>query len=160
MNQDQKVKKFAEQELARLAHNVIVVDEGICVAFGKYQLVARDQRMVVSTWDREIHEFENQRVALSWCIADKFQQHNLARQLLTLDIKHQQLAADIACRLKVASRSRTQGFYETVEAKIQPKIAHLQTVTAELEKCVSSAKYLQTKGFTNETARLLGSKAK
>jgi hypothetical protein len=44
--------------------------------------------------------------------------------------------------------------------KLQPKIDQYNSVTAELEKCVNQAKYMQIKGFNNETARTIGSNAK
>ena len=38
--------------------------------------------------------------------------------------------------------------------KIQPKIDLYQAVNQELEKCVNQAKYLQIRGFNNETAEM------
>jgi hypothetical protein len=51
-----------------------------------------------------------------------------------------------------AARGRHEDFYETVNTKIQPKQAVLDSVQAEIEKCINSAKYLQLRGFSNETA--------
>jgi hypothetical protein len=85
-------------------------------------------------------------------VADKYHQYNLANNIQTLDSKKQQLSADIHCRLSQATRGRHEDFYETVNTKIQPKQAVLDSVHAELEKCINSAKYLQLRGFSNETA--------
>ena len=49
---------------------------------------------------------------------------------------------------------------EIINMKLQPKIDQYNSVTAELEKCVNQAKYMQIKGFNNETARTIGSNAK
>jgi hypothetical protein len=85
-------------------------------------------------------------------VADKYHQYNLANNIQTLDSKRQQLSADIHCRMSQATRGRHEDFYETVNTKIQPKQAVLDSVQAELEKCINSAKYLQLRGFSNETA--------
>lgn len=161
MNTEQKLKRFAERELSRHAENIIMPGEdSSVVAFGRYHLTPVGSRVRVSNWDRDIHCFENQKTALSWCIADRHQRLNLAQQILNLDSKHQQLNADIHCRRSIARRSKSHSFSESVEAKIQPKLSQLQAVTAELEKCIKMAKYLQVKGFSNETARTIGSTAK
>jgi hypothetical protein len=61
------------------------------------------------------------------------------------------LADDIACRQKQAERSQDASFTETVNTKIEPKIISLNSINRELEKCLISAKYLQIRGFNNET---------
>jgi hypothetical protein len=53
----------------------------------------------------------------------------------------------------VADQGRNEDFYEIVNIKIQPKVSQFNLVNSELEKCVKSAKYLQIRGFNNETAR-------
>ena len=49
--------------------------------------------------------------------------------------------------------NRPEEFQEIVETKIQPELDAVAGVRAELEKCINSAKYLQLRGFSNETAR-------
>lgn len=161
MTHEQKLEQFAERELVRHINNIIVPQGSHeYVAFGRYYIITRNCGVTVCSWDREIHRFENQRHALSWCIADRHQKLNLAHQILNLDAKHQQLSNDIYCRRAQARRSKSYQFYENVEAKIQPKLSQLKAVATELEKCIKTAKYLQAKGFTNETARTIGSAAK
>jgi hypothetical protein len=151
--QEQKLERWAEREISRNLKHMIVDDQsGSYVAFGHYYLEPQAAGYSVRTWDRHIYTFANKRTAISWCVADKYHQYNLANHIQTLDRKHQQLAADIHCRLNQATRSRHQDFYETVNTKIQPKQAVLESVHSELEKCINSAKYLQLRGFSNETA--------
>ena len=97
---------------------------------------------------------------MSWCTADHQQHYNLSNQILVLDRKKQALAADIYCRKTVGERGRQASFYEIINMKIQPKIDLYNSVNSELEKCVNRAKYLQIRGFNNETARTSGSQAK
>ena len=42
---------------------------------------------------------------------------------------------------------------ESIETKLEPKIIRKREVEKQLNKCVNWAKYLQQKGFENETSR-------
>ena len=158
MNKQDKLERFAEQEIKRNIHTLIVPDDnGGYVAFGQYHLVPDTQGYRVYTLTSDVSSlFSNKRSALGWCVADRYNQLNLAQNIRILDQKKQILEADIHCRRTTAERSKTQDFYETVNTKIQPKIDKYNSLNAELEKCLNSAKYLQIRGFNNETARPSG----
>ena len=157
MNQEQKLETWTERELKRNVHKIIIDDNsGGYIAFGKYHLCQAQSGCSVATWDRVIHVFANKRSALSWCIADRVNNINLANQILALDRKQQLLSADIYCRQGQGNRSKTDSFSEMVYTKVQPKIVKYNAVKAELEKCINSAKYIQIRGFYNETARTSG----
>jgi len=161
MTREQKLEAWAERELKRNIDSIIIDNgAGGIVVFGKYCIEASDTRFCVSTWDREIHSFSSKKSAMSWCTADHQRQYNLSNLILVLDRKKQALAADIYCRKTVGERGRHENFYEIINMKIQPKIDLYNSVDAELEKCVNRAKYLQIRGFNNETARTIGSNAK
>lgn len=162
MNQDSKLEQFVEKEFRRHMDHMILEDSdsGRYIVFGRYFLVKEQDNCVVSTRGQQTLLFSNTRNALAWCIADHHQRLNLATQISNLDRKQTALRSDIYCRRGMAEQSRTMLFYETVNTKLQPKLDQLSAVSAELEKCVKSAKYLQIRGFTNETARISGTKPK
>jgi hypothetical protein len=161
MNQEQKLERFAEREIRKNIDNIIIAnDDGDLIAFGRYHIQSTKTEHAVSTWDREIHRFSSKRTALAWCSADKCQQYNLANTILILDRKKQALATDIYTRKSMGELGKHEGFYEIVNTKIQPKIDQYTSVSAELEKCVNQAKYIQIRGFNNETARTIGPNAK
>lgn len=161
MTKNQKLERFAEREFYRNLDQMIVEDTfGGYVVFGKYHIEPQNYGFLVSTATSVVHCFDSKRNAVSWCVADKYNQINLANNILTLDRKKQSLAADIQCRQGVARRSRSDHFYEIINMKVQPKQSLLSSVASELEKCVNLAKYMQIRGFSNETARTSGSNAK
>ena len=161
MNKEQKLERFAEREFKRNLDNMIVKeDDGSYVVFGKYHVTQQTHGYMVSTWSSDIHCFDSKRNAVSWCVADKFNQLTLANTILNLDRKKQTLTADIHCRQGVGRHSQSDHFYEIINMKVQPKQILLNSVSTELEKCVNSAKYMQIRGFSNETARTSGPSAK
>lgn len=160
MNKEQKLENWAERELRRSIHKMIIDDDaGGYIVFGKYYITPDQDRFSVNTWDKLIHKFASKRSAISWCVADRVNNINLANQILVLDRKQQLLAADIHCRQGQGRRSKTSDFEEIVDTKVQPKIIKHDAIKAELEKCINSAKYIQIRGFNNETARTSGHQA-
>lgn len=154
MNQEQKLEYWAKQELKRTIDQTILDDdEGGWIAFGRYQIKPNHAVFDVSRNDFFIGSFGSKRSALSWCIADNKNQLQLAQQIQTLDQKKQLIENDIACRSGIKKRMKSPVSKEIITTKLEPKIALNSVITAELEKCISSAKYIQLRGFSNETAR-------
>lgn len=161
MTREQKLERWAEREVRRNLHTMIVDDEsGGYVAFGRYHLRPNYQTFEVYTLGENlVGTFSNKRTAISWCVADNNNQFKLAQSIRQLDTKKQILSADIHCRRQLADRSRDAGFSEVVLTKLQPKVLQHTWVDQELEKCLNSAKYIQLRGFQNETARTSGNQA-
>jgi hypothetical protein len=154
MNKEQKLERFAEREIKRNMDSLIIPDEdGGYIAFGRYFLKPSEQGVTVSNRSQDVHVFMNKRHAISWCVADHNNHINLAIRILTLDTKKRMVNSDVQLRRSIAERSRSESFYENINLKLQPKIDVLNMLNNELEKCINSAKYLQIKGFANETAR-------
>lgn len=153
MNREQKLERFAEKVSASLKDAIMPMDNGYLV-FGIYRIYpTENQKFSVQHYDSDVAEFGSKRSAISWCIAEKHRQYKLSQDIASLDSKKYQLESDIRSRQRLAERSRRQEFYDTVSAKLEPKISYYNAVSAELEKCLYSAKYLQYRGFNNETAR-------
>lgn len=161
MNAEQKLDTFAEKEFRKIMPNLIIETEpGHHLIFGTYLLNKISQGVELRRYNGDfIATFGSQRSAISYCVADKFQKYNLARKIQNLDTKHTILANDIACRRALAESSRRAEFRELVQTKIGPTLAQHRAVSSELEKCINLAKYLQVKGFQNETARVFSSQA-
>lgn len=156
MNNNQKLETFAIREYRRHAHNIIVeTDQDQHLVFGAYVLEHTVQG--VKVWNRAhdiIAIFQDRRAALSYCVADKFRQYALGSKIIELDQQKQHYTNDISMyRVRIA-RSRNSEFIDLVNNKLSQRRAQLKAVIEQLEKCINQAKYLQIKGFQNETARV------
>jgi hypothetical protein len=154
MTSEREVERVFRQEFRDLMPNVIWQnDDGVYEVFGRYRIQPESQGFRVFCSATDVGVFATTRTALSWCIADKNQAYNTARELLTTDIKLSVLTADIATRVAIGDRSRDPVLRETILTKLESKIIHKKQLENQLSKCVNWAKYCQQRGFEDETAR-------
>lgn len=153
---DNFLKQMLSKELGIDLDNIIYQDEdGSYKLFGKYTLTPADQEYQVYRNDDFVGNFRKTSTALCWCVADKYNHINLAHQLLTLDRALNTIVNDIYTRAGVAAKARRADVSECIEVKLESKIIRKKVLEKELAKCVKSAKYLQQKGFNNETSRFV-----
>jgi len=72
---------------------------------------------------------------------------------LRTDTRLSAVANDIFVRMGVANRSKKPDFRESIDTKLETKVIRKKELEQQLAKYVNSAKYLQQRGFDNETAR-------
>lgn len=155
MKFDQDFERIVRQELRDIMPNVILpLDNGNYEVFGKYQIIPEHPGYTVMCHATEVGFFNNSRTAMGWCIADKYGDYNLARDILNLDNKLSFLNNDINSRANLADRSKRPEFRENVGTKLETKIIHKKALENQLSNCVNLAKYLQQRGFNNETQRI------
>jgi len=154
MKSDQEFDRMFRQEFKSITPNLIWQDDdGAYEAFGKYRIVPERPGYRVFCSATDVGVFNSTRSALSWCIADKNKAYNTAREILNLDNQLSALTTDIAVRSAVGERSKQWDFRDSIGAKLETKIIRKKQVENELTKCVNWAKYIQQRGFENETAR-------
>jgi hypothetical protein len=154
MNTVKEFERALQQEFRDLLPNTIFKDDnGGYSVFGKYRIEPTRPGYRVYCSATEVGTFNSTKTALSWCIADKYQAYNTARDILELDTKLGAITADIAARTAIAEHSKQWEFRDTVGTKLETKIIRKKKVESELAKCVNWAKYCQQRGFNNETAR-------
>lgn len=154
MKHQQKLQGWMQRELGRHVNHMILDDgRGNVMAFGKFMLAKNDQGVEVSTFSDTVDTFTNFATAISYCVADRFQQHDLARRIRHLDGQKRLIRDDLSARRAQAERSQDARFRETVLTKIENKDRYCRSVLSELDKCLDRTKYLQLRGSTNETAR-------
>jgi hypothetical protein len=154
MIKDNEFERMFRQEFKDITPNLIWQNySGEYEAFGKYRIVPLHPGYQVFCSATEVGTFHSTRTALSWCIADKNCAYNTARELLTVDNKLNALTQDINIRAAIGDRSRDPALREMVLTKLESKIIHKKHLENQLTKCVNWAKYIQQRGFDNETAR-------
>jgi len=154
MKPDQEFERIFRQEYKDITANLIWQNNsGEYEAFGRYRIVPMRPGYQVFCSATEVGIFNSTKSALSWCIADKNSAYNTARELLTVDNKLAALTNDIEVRAAVGDRSKNPVLRETILTKLESKIIHKKQLENQLSKCVNWAKYIQQRGFEDETAR-------
>ena len=151
---DKEFERALKEELKDILPNTIFQNEnGVYSVFGKYRIEPARPGYRVYAHATEVGTFNTTKTALSWCIADKNKAFNTARDILELDIKLGAMTRDIAARTAIAERSKQWDFRDMIATKLETKIIRKKKVENELAKCVNWAKYIQQRGFINETVR-------
>ena len=154
MINEREVERAFRQEFRDLMPHVIwQSDDGVYQVFGRYRIQVESAGFRVFCSATDVGVFATTRTALSWCIADKNQAYNTARELLETDNKLSALTSDIATRAAIGDRSRDPALREIILTKLESKIIHKKTLENQLTKYVGWAKYCQQRGFEDETAR-------
>jgi hypothetical protein len=153
MKQDRALKRIFRQEFKNIEPNIIWQSRDGYQVFGRYKIQTKKTGYLVSSGLSDIGVFSSTRTALSWCIADKNCVYNTAREILRTDNKLTDLKNDISTRVAIGDRSRDHNFREIILAKLESKIIQKKLLENQLNKYVSWAKYIQHRGFQNETAR-------
>ena len=154
MNNTKEFERMMRQEFPDTLPNLIYRDDnGDYCVFDRYKIIPQRPGYLVMCSATEVGVFGSTKSAMSWCIADKHKLYKLARDILALDIKLTSITSDINVRANVADQSKQPQFRETIETKLESKIIRKKKVESELAKCVNWAKYMQQRGFNNETVR-------
>lgn len=154
MKYTQEFDRIMRQEFPETLNNLIFRDEdGSYKVFDRYRIINEKPGYRLYCSATDVGLFSSTRTAMSWCIADKNKLYTLARDILHLDIKLRSLNSDINVRANIADRSKEPQFRETIGTKLESKIIRKKMVEEQLTKCVNWAKYIQLKGFNNETIR-------
>ena len=155
MKSDQEFDRMFRQEFRETVPNIIWQNNnGVYEVFDKYKIYPEKPGYRVECHATEVGRFSSTRSALSWCIADKNGAYNTARELLEVDNKLTTLAHDISTRAALGDRTKNSELRDTILAKLEQKIIHKKLLENRLTNCVNWAKYVQQRGFDNETQRI------
>jgi len=151
----QKLQQLVESDFDQLKSNVIIAQDNQYHVFDQYIIDKSPDK----TYRVEKHRYVDKNfstlpVALSWCIADKHQNTNLAYSIQKLDQERVRIADDVFVRETLLKNIKDPERREITYVKITAKKQGLKAVENRLAKCVSLAKYYQIRGFNrDETAR-------
>ena len=155
MKIDREISREILKEFPTLEHNSIWKNsDGDYTVFGKYSIVKENTGYRVHCSLTDVGVFYSTKSALSWCIADKFKQYNVARDLMQLDSNLHHVTVDISARAAIGDCTKNTEQREIILTKLENKILKKKEIENRLAKCVNWAKYYQQRGFDNETARI------
>jgi hypothetical protein len=151
----QKLQQIVEPEYNQLKSNMIIAQDNQYHVFDQYTIEkSADNTYSVARRRYVDKNFSTLPVALSWCIADKIQNSQLAYALQDLDQERLRIAADVFVRESLLKQIKDPERREITYIKITAKKQGLRAVENRLAKCISLAKYYQIRGFNrDETAR-------
>lgn len=149
----ERMQQVLGASLAEVMGNMILPLGSGYEAFGNYVIQPVNDEWQVQRSRRDPLAFSSSRTALAWCIADKLRQTQLSMDIQRLDAEKTAITADITARARLRGRMRASDLAEAVDVKLETRRQRLAGVEATLTKCVNQAKYLQIRGFNNETAR-------
>lgn len=148
-----KLQNIVAADLENIERNSIIRDGQDTIAFKHYRISPHDGMFRVTKWASVVGEFSDARLALSWCIADRYQKHSLSRDIKRFSEQQNLLSADLRARSALSKNIQHPQWRENAELKVQRKRQRLEHIEIQLDKCVNLAKYWQLRGFNNETAR-------
>lgn len=153
MDNQQKLERWARENFHLVMPNAIIPHHDGFIIFGRYLLQPQSDAWLVNKFTNDAMTFGSKRSAVSWCVADKFNRIALANRIKNIDNRIAQLGSDINVRDGLAVKTQNQKFRDIVAVKLANKRNKHRYLMAELQECINSAKYLQLRGFSNETAR-------
>lgn len=145
-----QIMSFFDKEKQKIQDHIIIKIRNGYKAFGTYHLLSGEQFTTVDILKNgeKIGEFANFKNALAWCIADKFNQIELASSIQNLDHSFQRIDNELQITRKsivINKKSR-----HVLISKFYTKVSVLENLKNQIRKYVEQAKYLQTRGFHHE----------
>lgn len=150
---DDKLVKFISKELPLAQTNFIETVKDGWWLFGKYDIQKHQNTFVVYKNKTLCCNFAKLKYAVSWCIADKYNQHDLSCEINTLSQQIVKLYNKIQVEQHLIRKIKNSNSKDVVLAKLSNHRYRLDAVYLRLDNCVSLAKYWQQRGFKDEIAR-------
>jgi hypothetical protein len=147
------LERLTRDHLLNNSNAIIRLDDEIR-AFGKYTITRTPRSYQVYRSATLAAEPSSSKVAISWCVADKYGKDALAQQLLTLDQEVERRQNEIShykYTLEISEDTVRKSVTNDRLVESQVRLKHAQE---HLEECLNLAKYWQQKGFRDETARI------
>jgi hypothetical protein len=145
----EKIRRFTETELAKLADNELPLcyQMGTDVLVGKSKVVKVDEyTWRVYSQGQQIFDFFNRKDAIFYCIAVHQKQHKLAQDIQTQDTALNKLEFEASLyrhRYKRANETNDEWGAEYFSNRYTETMHKLAQVKKELQKTLNLAKYIK-----------------
>jgi chaperonin cofactor prefoldin len=146
----EKIRRFTEQELERLANNPLPFCYQIgadVLMVGKYKVIKiNDKCWQVTQQNQQIFDFFSRKDAIFYCIAMHKKNLDLANSIKNNDSTLGKLESDAIMyryRYKKAHASNNDWEIELYSNRYEDTMAKIEQVKKELQKSINSAKYIK-----------------
>ena len=147
------LERLTRDHLLNNPNAIIRLDDTIR-AFGRYTITRTPGCFQVYRSATLAAEPCSSKVAISWCVADKYGKDTLAQELITYDLEVERRSDEIMYYRNTLAHSQDSTLRFVVADRLAQSLARLKYAQEQLDKCVNLAKYWQLKGFKDETARI------
>lgn len=146
-----RLEQIVELEIEHLKNHVIIHEGDCYYVFNCYEISKKSNGTYqVSKNNVTGREFSALRLALSWCIADKYRNSELSKNIVELDKEKIRINNDLLIRQDLVNKIQDPARKEILQVKISAKKQGLKMIENRLAKCVSLAKYCQIRGFNRD----------
>ena len=147
------LERLTRDHLLNNPNAIIRLDDTVR-AFGRYTITRTPQCFQVYRSATLAVEPSSSKVAISWCVADKYGKDSLARDLISFDQEVERRSDEIMYYRKTLADSQDSVQRFVAADRLSESLIRLKYAQEQLAKCVNLAKYWQLKGFKDETARI------
>lgn len=148
-----KLKTIVNDEILSNSAESMVKIKDSYIIFGKYRIVENSDLWNVYDHSELTASFSSSRSALSWCILNNLGHYDACRDLTFYDNFYSFKKTDLE-RFKIKiSTTKDPNARQILAAKASQSLIEKFQLKKQLNKCINLAKYYQTRGIDNETAR-------
>lgn len=151
MNQQDKLNNFFVNNIkGNLKKNIVLeTSNGGFTVFGKYNIdPVNNMYKVEKTKDSSImHLFSDKKVALSWCIFDKFNSYNELRRISNLDDQLLQTSHNIKLLRQRIGTCKTNTNRDILLAKLEEEKYKKVVILRELQEYILKSNVWQMQAF-------------
>lgn len=147
------LERIAKDHLLNNSNAIIRVDSAVH-AFGRYTIVRTARSFQVYRSATLAVEPSSSKVAISWCVADKYGKDSLAQELILYDQEVERRSDEIMYYRNTLAHGQDAVQRFVAADRLNESQVRLKHAQEQLDKCVNLAKYWQLKGFKDETARI------
>ena len=144
---ERELEAWVREELKTVLPNIIWRNEaGEYEVFGRYKIARKKDGYHVVCHATDVGLFSSTKSAISWCVADKYRDYNLARQIQTADSNVSRLRNDIVHYEASIRRAKVNKKYDSVDiwkSRLYNANTELEMANQELQKSLNSAKYIK-----------------
>jgi hypothetical protein len=149
----EKLESIVKPDLDLINENFIIKVDGKYQLFERYEVIPKKYSAEVKRFGNDMGSFSSTRSAVSWCIADKYNQLVLADDIQRLDQQRARIRTDVDAQEQILKKIRDKNHREILRLKLDTKKIILKDTEGRLDKCIGVAKYWQIRGFNNEIER-------